>query len=83
MPNIKSAKKRMRQNKARAAENKTRKSEFRTAVKKALSGPSAETVQTASSLLDRASRKRLIHPNTVARTKSRLAKLANAAAAQS
>jgi len=40
----------------------------------------SSAIETASSLLDRAGRKRLIHPNTAARQKSRLAKARNAAA---
>jgi small subunit ribosomal protein S20 len=69
----------MRQTKVRSARNKGQRSELRTAVKQARNAPSAETLATAESLIDRAGRKRLIHPNTAARSKSRLAKLANKA----
>ncbi len=83
MPRIKSAKKRMRQTKVRTAANKTQRSALRTAVKKARTAAPAEAVEAlkgAESLLDRAGRKNLLHPNTAARTKSRLAKAANKAA---
>lgn len=84
MPRIKSAKKRMRQTKTRTARNRAQRSQLRTAVKKVRSAagtPEAgAALATAEQLLDRAARKRLVHPNTAARQKSRLAKAAKAAA---
>jgi small subunit ribosomal protein S20 len=84
VPRIKSAKKRMRQTKVRTAANKTQRSALRTAVKKvrtaATPTEAAEALKGAESLLDRAGRKNLVHRNTAARTKSRLAKAANKAA---
>ena len=80
MPRIKSAKKRMRQTKARTARNKSQRSQLRSSVKKARTEMSADALSQAQSLLDRAGRKRLIHPNTAARQKSRLAKAANKSA---
>jgi small subunit ribosomal protein S20 len=78
VPRIKSAKKRMRQTKTRTARNKAQRSQLRNAVRKVRStaaGPEAkEAFGTAEKLLDRAARKRLVHPNTAARAKSRLAK---------
>ncbi len=78
MPRIKSAKKRMRQAKTHTALNRTQRSALRTAIKKVrtaaaneVAGAFAEAVK----ILDRAGRKRLIHPNAAARQKSRLAKL--------
>lgn len=83
MPRIKSAKKRMRQTKTRTALNKATRSELRTAIKKARTAGSpqatVEAVRAAESAIDRAGRKNILHRNTAARTKSRLAKLANAA----
>ena len=81
MPRTRSAKKQMRQGKSAAARNKSQRSALRTAVKKvrALPAGSKEAVAAyaeAVQLLDRSGRKRLIHPNTAARQKSRLAKLA-------
>lgn len=82
VPRIKSAKKRMRQTKARTAHNKAARSELRTAIKKvraAAPAEAAEALKQASSLIDRAGRKNIVHRNTASRTKSRLAKLVNAA----
>ena len=82
VPRIKSAKKRMRQTKTRTARNKAQRSQLRNAVKKvrtAATGAEALlSFATAEQLLDRAARKRLVHPNTAARQKSRLAKAAKA-----
>jgi small subunit ribosomal protein S20 len=84
VPRIKSAKKRMRQAASRHAKNKSQRSGLRTAVRKArhLTDPAAQVaaIGVAEKLLDRAGRKRLIHPNAAARQKSRLAKLKKAAA---
>ncbi len=79
MPRLKSAKKRMRQSRSRAARNKEQRSALRTALKKvraATTGAGAVAAfKRAEKLLDRAGRKNLIHRNTAARHKSRLAKL--------
>ena len=81
MPRTRSAKKAMRQTKARTAVNRAQRSELRSAVKKAKSttGTLEErkaALREAERLLDRAGRKNIVHPNTAARTKSRLSKLA-------
>ena len=82
MPNIKSAKKDLRKSRAAAIRNRAQRSTLRTAVKKARTAAAADTDRlSAVSLLDRAARKGLIHRNTAARQKSRLAKLAAKAAA--
>ena len=68
----------MRQAKTHATLNRTQRSQLRTAIKKVRSaaGAAAETAyDEAVQLIDRAGRKRLIHPNAAARQKSRLAKL--------
>jgi small subunit ribosomal protein S20 len=78
VPRIKSAKKRMRQAKTHTALNRTHRSKLRTAIKKvraAAAGEVASAYAEAVKILDRAGRKRLIHPNAAARHKSRLAKL--------
>ncbi len=78
MPRIKSAQKRMRQARKSTARNRAQRSALRTALKKvrAATGEAArKTYAEAVTLLDRAGRKRLIHPNAAARHKSRLAKL--------
>ena len=78
MPRIESAKKRMRQARTSAALNRTQRSKLRTALKlvrAAAAGEAKAAYDAAVKLLDRAGRKRLIHPNAAARQKSRLAKL--------
>ncbi len=82
MPNIASAKKNMRKSRAAQALKRAQRSALRTALKKAkVEGASAEVRGMATTLLDRAARKGLIHKNAAARQKSRMAKRANAAAA--
>lgn len=81
MPRTRSAKKAMRQTKSRTALNRAQRSALRSAVKKAkaATGTAEErkaAVLEAERLLDRAGRKNIVHPNTAARTKSRLSKLA-------
>jgi small subunit ribosomal protein S20 len=86
VPRIKSAKKRLRQTKVRTARNKATRSTLRNAVKKVRTAPpeqTAEAFKAAEALIDRAGRKNIVHRNTAARTKSKLAKLANAAKAAS
>lgn len=82
MPRTTSAKKQMRQSRRRAARNRTQRSQLRTALKKARAAGSArdggKAHGDAARLLDRAGRKKLIHPNVAARQKSRLAKAAKA-----
>jgi small subunit ribosomal protein S20 len=82
VPNIASAKKNMRKSRAAQARNRAQRSALRTALKKAKAeGASAEVRGVATTLLDRAARKGLIHKNAAARQKSRMAKRVNAAAA--
>ena len=86
VPNIASAKKNMRKSRAAAVRNRAQRSALRTALKKARAANPAsegEVVIEAVSLLDRAARKGLIHPNKAARHKSQLARRANALAAAS
>ncbi|MGH7721127.1 MAG: 30S ribosomal protein S20 [Gemmatimonadaceae bacterium] len=81
MPNIASAQKNMRKSRAAAVRNRSQRSALRTALKKATApGAGAEERRRAVQLLDRAARKGLIHKNSAARHKSRLAARANAAA---
>ena len=79
MANIKSQIKRNRQNEARAARNKAAKSELKTRIKAASNavetGEEAEDLyRAAQKRIDMAVTKGLLHPNTAARRKSRLAK---------
>ena len=80
MPNIASAKKNMRKSRAATVRNKAQRSALRTALKKA-KGPAAtaEDRLKATSLLDRAARKGLVHRNNAARQKSKLARSAASA----
>jgi small subunit ribosomal protein S20 len=73
VPNLASAKKNMRKSRAAAIRNRAQKSALRTALKRASAGGNAEEKLAAVKLLDRASRKGLIHKNAAARHKSRLA----------
>ena len=84
MPNIKSAKKRVLIAEARREKNAAAKSTLRTAIKKyeqAIANGNKEEAKEllvkATSLLDKAAQNNLLHKNTVARKKSRLAMLYN------
>jgi small subunit ribosomal protein S20 len=81
MANIKSQKKRNRQNEAARLRNKGTRSELKTrtrnAVDAASSGDAAaaqEALQTAQKRIDMAASKGVLHKRTAARRKSRLAK---------
>lgn len=81
MANIQSAKKRIRQNEKRRLHNRRYTSAARTHVKKARSLIEAgdfegaeEATRMASKVLDKAARKRVIHPRNAARRKGRLMK---------
>lgn len=84
MPNIKSAITRVANSQRKTAYNKKAKSQMRTAVKKAEQAIDAaaenaeELVQKSQVMLDKAVSKGLIHKNTAARKKARLAKRLNA-----
>jgi len=89
MPNIKSVIKDVARSRERHARNAAAKSQIKTLVKKAKTAietkQSAEVVEPlirdAASIVDRAVKRGIIHPNQAARRKSRLQKRANAAAA--
>jgi small subunit ribosomal protein S20 len=79
VPRIRSGKKNMRKARAATVRNRGQRAALRTALKKAVSsGADVTTQRTAASQLDRAARKGLIHKNTAARQKSRIARLAKA-----
>ena len=81
MPNIKSAKKRMRLSEKANERNRAERSRLRTAVKRVRQSEDSTSAQAAylraQVLLDRAATSRLLHPNTVARMKSNLARQVN------
>ena len=78
MPNIKSAKKRVKVNAVKAANNKARNTALKTAIKKANAAIDAnaedktQAVQFACKKIDQAAAKNLLHKNTAARKKSNL-----------
>ena len=80
MTNSKQAEKRARQGERRRKANKVVRTSMRSAVKKVLQAPTPEAAAAAMpeamKRLDKAAKKRVIHPNAAARTKSRLAKAA-------
>ena len=90
MPNIQSAKKRMRQNIKVRAQNRMKKSAIRTSEKKIRKYTLEKNIEKAQealvtyfSLVDKASKTNLLHKNTASRKKSRLSALVkkNAASA--
>ena len=81
MPNTPSAAKRLRQTATRSARNKTLRSAMRTWEKKVLAAvaegdraKAEEYLPLAYQHLDKAAKKRILHPNTAAHHKSRLAR---------
>ncbi len=86
MPNIKSAKKRVKVIATKTARNKETKSALKTAVKKAYiaiennADNKAEAVSFAVKKIDQATAKGILHKNKAARSKSNLAKRLNASA---
>ena len=79
MPNIASAKKRLRQNVATRERNRSRRSFVRNRCKNVIKAVHAGNVEEADRLfreavksLDQASSKRIVHKNAAARKKSRL-----------
>lgn len=84
MPNIESSKRQLRTDAKRTIRNKSVRTECKTSITKAekliKTGKADEAkaaVLTAASVLDKAVNKRVLHPNNVARRKSRLVKKLN------
>ena len=86
MPNIKSAKKRVKVIATKTARNKATKSALKTAIKKAYyavdtnADNKTEAVRLAIKKIDQAAAKGIMHKYTAARSKSSLAKRLNASA---
>ena len=81
MPNIKSAKKRVRVSRTRNERNKAYKSSLRTLIKNALSAQESEkvsAVRAAVQKIDQAVSKGIMHKNTAARKKSALVRKVSA-----
>ncbi len=85
MPNIKSAKKRVKVNAVKAQRNKSTKTALKTAIKKADAAIAANAdnkdvlVKDAYKKIDQAAAKGILHKNNAARKKSALALKANKA----
>ena len=84
MPNIKSAKKRMRQNTVRRLRNRVARSQMRTEVRRLRELVAEDKLDDAQSqltrvysVIDKTAQKGSIHSNTGARYKSRLGRLLN------
>ena len=82
MPNIASAKKRMRQNEKRRLHNRALKSEAKTLKKRVAAAVEAkdlararEEFKRAASKLDKIAKSKVIHRNNASRKKARLARL--------
>ena len=73
MPIIKSAQKKLKQDKVRTQRNSATKKAYKLAIKR-VSKPA--DVKDAYSKIDKAAKRNLIHPNKAARLKSRVSKLA-------
>ncbi|NLC26566.1 MAG: 30S ribosomal protein S20 [Fastidiosipila sp.] len=82
MPNIKSSERRVRSNERKAEYNKRIRSELKTVVRKAISAQEQDLVnkddivKQAQKKLDHAATKGIIHKNTAARRKARIARTA-------
>ena len=77
MPNIKSAKKRMRSNAKKADVNKLVYGSMKTAVKKFENDNTNDNLNVALHRIDKAKNSGLVHKNKAAREKSKLAKAVN------
>ncbi len=88
MANIKSAKKRNRQNTVRRSRNRVLRTHIRNTVKELMAsidsdGNSEETLKKVQSILSRAASKGIIHRNTASRKTGRLARRVSQAGATS
>jgi small subunit ribosomal protein S20 len=80
VPNIKTAKKRVRIAAEKTATNKLYKTRYRTMIRKMEQEPGEENLARAMSAIDKAAKKGILHKNNAARKKARLAKLLKAQA---
>ena len=88
MPNIKSVAKDVKKSRERRVRNQDTKSKIKTLVKKTRAAMDTKSEQVTTlvsetvSIIDKAAKRGIIHPNSAARRKSRLMKRANAKAAE-
>jgi small subunit ribosomal protein S20 len=90
MPSSSSAKKRMRQSAKRRLRNRVTKKVIKTLTKRSMASLAAKEldkavadIRAAASKIDKAGARRVLHPNTAARRKSKLARAYAAARAKS
>ena len=83
MPNIKSAKKRMKLSRVEQGRNRETRSRIRTAIRRVREATSSEQAEKerrlAVALIDRAAVRRVLHPNKAGRIKAQLDRLVRAA----
>jgi small subunit ribosomal protein S20 len=77
LPVHKSAEKRLKQSKRANIRNRSIKSQIKTSVKKVEASLDEKELKNVVSLLDKATRKKVIHKNVASRVKSRLTRLVN------
>lgn len=75
MPRHKSAEKRLKTSQKANLANREIKSQMKTLIRKMETSPDAASLKTAISYIDKAAKKKVIHPNQASRLKSRLTKL--------
>ena len=75
MPIHKSAEKRLKTSKKANIENRQIKSQMKTLIKKMEASQDDTSLKVVISFIDKAARKKVIHPNQASRLKSRLTKL--------
>jgi small subunit ribosomal protein S20 len=75
MPVIKSAQKKLRQDKRKTLQNKKLENLFKKMVNIAQKNPSEENIKKAVRAVDKAAKKKIIHKNKAARIKSTVSKL--------
>ena len=75
MPIIKSASKKLRQDKKRKIQNNKLRNLLKKILKDFVKNPSSENIVKATKIIDKLSKKHIIHKNKAARMKSKLSKL--------
>lgn len=72
MPVIKSAKKKLRQDKVRTRANERTREMYKEAIKKAQEKPTKKTIAEAQSKIDKAAKNNVIHANKASRLKKQV-----------
>ncbi len=75
MPVIKSAQKKLRQDRKKEKANNILRNLLDSTLKKALKNPTLEDISKATKVIDKLAKKHIIHANKAARMKSKLSKL--------